>query len=175
MEDAPLRLPWSTGAVLYHGGDREAGRCLVEETLARAREVGDRWVEAAALMERAGHRLDDGDVSAARADARHSADTFLRLTDRWGVLRANAVPARASKIDLDHLGVIDLLEEDLLVAEELGLLTDVIETLFRLGRLAAARGERSRARHFHERARRVAAERSYTSGVVEADAWLVRA
>lgn len=174
-EDATLRLLWSAGAVLYHGGDREVGRSLVEEALARAGEVGDRWVEAAALMERAGHRLDDGDVSAARVDARHSADVFLRLRDRWGVLRANAMLARASEIGPDHLGVIDLLEEDLLVAEELGLWIDVIETLFRLGRLAAARGEHSRARHFHERARRVAAERSYTSGVVEADARPVRA
>ncbi|WP_285730604.1 BTAD domain-containing putative transcriptional regulator [Nocardiopsis sp. ATB16-24] len=174
-EDAALRLLWSAGAVLYHGGDREAGRALVEEALARAREVGDRWVEAAALMERAGHRLDDGDVSTARTDARHSADIFRHLTDRWGVLRANATLARAAETDLDHLGVTDLLEEDLLVAEELGLWIDVVETLFRLGRLAAARGERSRARHFHERARRVADERSYTSGVVEADTWLARA
>ncbi|PDP89514.1 AfsR family transcriptional regulator [Glycomyces fuscus] len=173
--EAALRLLWSAGAALYRGGDRESGRELVEEALARAGEAGDRWVEAAALAERAGHRLDGGDVSASRADARRSAGIFLDLEDRWGVLRANASLARAAEADLDHSGVTDLLEEDLRAAEELGLWVDVIETLLRLGRLAAAHGERARARRFHERARRVAAERSYASGVVEADAWLERA
>jgi predicted ATPase/DNA-binding SARP family transcriptional activator len=172
VDGAALRLLWFAGAVLYRGGDREAGRDLVEEALARAGEVGDRWVEAAALAERAGHRLDAEDVSASRADAQRSAGIFLDLGDRWGLLRANASLARAAEAGPDHPGVTDLLEEDLRAAEELGLWVDVIETLLRLGRLAAARGERARARRFHERARRVAAARSYASGVVEADAWL---
>ena len=171
---AASRLLWFAGSVLYRAGEREAGRGLVEKALARAGETGDRWVEAAALAERAGHRLDDGDVSASRADARRSAGTFLDLADRWGLLRANASLARAAETGPDDLGVTDLLEEDLRAAEELGLWVDAIETLFRLGRLAAARGEHSRARHLHERARRVASERSYSSGVVEADVWLGR-
>lgn len=166
------RLLWFTGAALYRGGESEAGRGRVEEALAHARKVGDRWTEAAALAERAGHRLDDGDVPASRADARHSAEIFRELADRWGLLRAHAPLARAAETEHDDPGLTGLLEEDLRAAEELGLWVDVITTLFRLGRLAAARGERSRARYLHERARQIAAERSYTPGVAEADAWL---
>ncbi|MDT0330165.1 BTAD domain-containing putative transcriptional regulator [Nocardiopsis lambiniae] len=171
VEAGALRLFWFAGSVPH---DREAGRALVEEALARTGESGDRWVEAAALAERAGHRLDDGEVSASRADARRSAGIFLDLGDRWGLLRANAALARAAEADLDHRDVVALLEEDLRAAEGLGLWVDAIETLFRLGRIEASRGERSRARHLHERARRVAEERSYASGMVEADAWLYR-
>ncbi|WP_159942702.1 BTAD domain-containing putative transcriptional regulator [Nocardiopsis sp. FR6] len=174
-EEESSRLLWFAGTNLYHNGDQKGGRALVEEALAGAREVGDLWVEAAALAERAGHRLDDGDVFASRADARRSAVVFAGLGDRWGRLRAHASLVRAAETGLDHLDVTGLLEEDLRAAEELGLWVDVIETLFRLGRLASARGESSRARYFHERARRVAVERSYASGVVRADAWLGQA
>ncbi len=175
VEETTLRLPWFAGAVLYRGGAQEAGRNLLEDVLARARKVSDRWIEAAALAERAEHHLDDGDVFAARTDAQRSSEIFLDLGDRWGLLRANASLARAAEADFDHLEITNLLEEDLRAAEEMGLWVDVIETLFRLGRLAAAHGERARAHYLHERARRVAAERSYASGVVEADAWLDQA
>src|SRR5690606_22520750 len=90
------RLLWFTGAALYRDGESEAGRGRVEEALAHARKVGDRWTEAAALAERAGHRLDDGDVPASRADARHSAEIFRELADRWGLLRAHA-PLRSEE------------------------------------------------------------------------------
>ncbi|WP_449406583.1 ATP-binding protein [Nocardiopsis lucentensis] len=169
------RLSWFTGACVYRGGDRETGRGLVGEALADARARGDRWLEAAALAERAGHRLDTGDVPGARGDAELSAAIFLDLADRWGRLRANITLARAAEAGPDHLGVTDVLEEDLRAAEELGLWADVVETLLRLGRLTAVAGERSRARSFHERALRVATERSYHRGMVEARAWLGRA
>ncbi|MFD6949048.1 MULTISPECIES: BTAD domain-containing putative transcriptional regulator [unclassified Nocardiopsis] len=170
--EVAFRLLWFAGASLYRCGDRETGRGLVEEALDGARAVGDRWVEAAALAERAGHRLDAGDVSASRGDAERSAAIFLDLADRWGRLRANASLARAAEAVPDHPGVTASMEEDLRAAEELGLWVDAIETLFRLGRLAAARGAQTRARCFYERARQVAAERSYGSGAAEADAWL---
>lgn len=167
-----VRLRWFAGTSAYRAGDRGTGHALVEEALARAREIGERWVEAAALAERAGHLLDSGDPSASRVDAQRSAKIFLGLADRWGLLRANASLARAAEIDLDHCGVAELLEEDLRAAEELGLWADAIETLLSLGRLAVARGERARAHHFYERARQVAAERSYGPGAAEAGAWL---
>ncbi|MFL1376430.1 BTAD domain-containing putative transcriptional regulator [Nocardiopsis protaetiae] len=175
-EDTPagergLRLLWFAGAVACHGGDREAGNVLVKEALTRARSAGDRWVEAAALAERAGHLLDDGDVPAARSDARRAAGIFRDLGDRWGLLRANTALARAAR-DAPDPGIADLLEEDLRAAEERGLWVDVIETLERLGRMSQACGEHSRARTFRERARRVAEERSYAPGLPESGARL---
>lgn len=174
VAEAAPRLLWSAGAVLCRDGSRRAGYALIEEALLRARQSGDSWAEAAALAERAGHRIDEGEVGASRADARLSSEIFRKLGDRWGLLRANASLARAAEVGLDEADLARLLEGDLRSAEQLDLWVEVIETLFRLGRLAEARGDPSDARYFHERARQVASERSYSSGLAAADAWLGR-
>ncbi|WP_344092045.1 BTAD domain-containing putative transcriptional regulator, partial [Nocardiopsis composta] len=169
------RLLCSVGTSLYREGDRGAGRRLVEEALAGARAAGDRWGEAAALAERADHRVDAGDADAMRADAVRSAELFAAAGDRWGRLRAGGSLARAAELDRDRTAVAALLEEGLRGAEELGLWGEAVETLLCLGHVAAAQDEAARARRFYARALRLAAERSHERGAAEAAARLAAA
>ncbi len=164
------RLRWFVGSGLYGIGRHVEGRRLVEESLAGARAALDRWAEAAALVERVGHVRHEG-----RADAELGAALFHELGDRWGRLRATRSLALVAERDGDHVRAERLHRESLPVAEELGLWTEVVEILSWLGEAAAAKGNVSRAKDFHECARSVSAERSYVHGEIRAEIGLGRA
>ncbi|MBN6040313.1 BTAD domain-containing putative transcriptional regulator [Amycolatopsis sp. 195334CR] len=149
------RLRWFVGTGLHSAGRPDEGRRMVEESLAGARAAGDRWAEAAALVER---------VHPSTADAELGAALFDDLGDRWGRLRAARSRALIAERDGDPARAERLHRESLPVAEELGFWTEAVEILTWLGEAAVAGGNPLRAKEFYERARSIAAERSYARG-----------
>ncbi|WP_020673207.1 BTAD domain-containing putative transcriptional regulator [Amycolatopsis nigrescens] len=164
---AQARAQWFLGTGLLGVGRDAEGQRLVEESLAVARANLDRWGEAAALVERVGYLR-------SRADAELGAALFQELGDRWGRLRATGSLALVAELDGDHARAERLRREGLLVAEELGLWTEVVETLTWLGQ--AALGENpARSEELYERARLISAERSYPCGEIRAETGLALA
>ncbi|MFV2118026.1 BTAD domain-containing putative transcriptional regulator [Streptomyces sp. Act-28] len=161
------RLQWFVGTGLTGRGRHREGRRLVEASLAGARAARDRWGEAAALVELAGHAPARGESHAERGAA-----LFHEVGDGWGRLRATRSLALAAERDGDHARTERLHREGLLVAEELGLWTEVVEALTRLGRTALAGGHVRRATELYERALSVSAERAYVRGEIRAEAGL---
>ncbi|MGA4838263.1 BTAD domain-containing putative transcriptional regulator [Streptomyces sp. G45] len=155
------RLRWFVGTGLTGHGRTGEGRRWVAASLAGARAARDRWGEAAALVELAGH----GD--AARAEL--GAALFHEVGDRWGQLRATRALALAAERDGDRARTERLHRAALLAAEELGLWTEVVEALTCLGRTALAGGHARRATELYERALTVSAERAYTRGEIHAE------
>ncbi|MEU5977773.1 BTAD domain-containing putative transcriptional regulator [Streptomyces sp. NPDC047315] len=161
LDDPVLRarLQWFVGTGLTAGGHQRVGRRLVEASLAGARAARDHWGEAAALVELADH----ADLGAA---------LFRETGDRWGQLRATRALAREAERNGDHARTERLHREGLPAAEELGLWTEVVETLTWLGRTALTAGDPERATDLYERARSVAAERAHTRGEIRAEVGL---
>lgn len=165
VEDPVLRgrLQWFVGTGLTGRGHLDEGRALVEAALAGARTVRDRWGEAAALVELAGHG------PAPEGAAELGAALFREVDDRWGQLRANRSLALAAEHRGDPVRTERLHREGLLMAEELGLWTEVVETLTLLGGAALADGLVERATELYERALSVSAERAYHRGEIRAE------
>ncbi|KUF16729.1 AfsR/SARP family transcriptional regulator [Streptomyces silvensis] len=161
------RLQWFVGTGLTGLGRTREGRVLVEASLAGARAADDRWGEAAALVELAGHVRDR-----AESHAELGAALFHEVGDRWGQLRATRSLALAAERDGDHARTERLHREGLLVAEELGLWTEVVEALSWLGETALAAGHAERATELYERALAVSAERAYSRGEIRAETGL---
>ncbi|WP_030330861.1 BTAD domain-containing putative transcriptional regulator [Streptomyces sp. NRRL B-1381] len=157
------RLQWFVGTGLTGRGHLDEGRALVEAALAGARAVRDRWGEAAALVELAGHG------PAPEGAAELGAALFREVDDRWGQLRANRSLALAAEHRGDPVRTERLHREGLLMAEELGLWTEVVETLTLLGGAALADGLVERATELYERALSVSAERAYHRGEIRAE------
>ncbi|WP_338783603.1 BTAD domain-containing putative transcriptional regulator [Streptomyces sp. DG1A-41] len=165
VEDPVLkaRLQWFVGTGLTGRGHHREGRQLVEASLAGARAARDRWGEAAALVELASHGpTRDG-------SAELGAALFREVDDRWGQLRATRSLALAAEREGDRVRTERLHREGLLMAEELGLWTEVVETLIFLGRTALASGLTERATELYERALSVSAERAYHRGEIRAE------
>ncbi|MFJ1589114.1 BTAD domain-containing putative transcriptional regulator [Kitasatospora albolonga] len=157
------RLRWFVGTGLTGSGRHREGRRLVEASLTGARAAGDRWGEAAALVELASH------TPARDGSAELGAALFREVGDRWGLLRATRALALAAEGEGDRVRTERLHREGLLMAEELGLWTEAVETLTRLGETALADGRTERATELYERALSVSAERAYTRGEIRAE------
>ncbi|MFC9970429.1 BTAD domain-containing putative transcriptional regulator [Spirillospora sp. NPDC127200] len=172
LDDPVLRarLQWFVGTGLIGHGDHAEGRRLVEASLTGARAARDRWGEAAALVERAGYAPDQSE-----SHAELGAALFQELGDRWGRLRATRALALVAERGGDHLRAERLHRQGLLVAEELGLWTEVVETLTWLGRAALSGGHARRAAELYERALCISTERAYSRGEIRAEIGLGRA
>ncbi|WP_405606876.1 winged helix-turn-helix domain-containing protein [Streptomyces sp. NBC_01511] len=158
------RLRWFVGTGLTGHGHHSEGLRMVEASLAGARAARDRWGEAAALVELAGHAS-----AQSQSHAELGAALFHEVGDRWGRLRATRSLALAAERDGDHTRTEHLHREGLLMAEELGLWTEVVETLTWLGETALAGGQARRATELYERALSVSAERAYSRGEIRAE------
>lgn len=171
VEDPVLRarLQWFIGTGLTGHGRHREGRRLVEASLAGARGARDRWGEAAALVELASDAPDRG------ASAELGAALFHEIGDRWGRLRATRSLALVAEREGDPVRTERLHREALLMAEELGLWTEVVEALTWLGRTALAGGRIERATELYERALSVSAERAYNRGEIRAELGLSHA
>ncbi|MFE9456559.1 BTAD domain-containing putative transcriptional regulator [Streptomyces californicus] len=157
------RLQWFVGTGLIGRGHHDEGRALVEAALAGARAAGDGWGEAAALVELAGH------APAPEGAAELGAALFREVDDRWGRLRATRSLALAAEHRGDLARTERLHREGLLMAEDLGLWTEAVETLTLLGGAALADGLVERATELYERALSVSAERAYHRGEIRAE------
>ncbi|WP_030219625.1 BTAD domain-containing putative transcriptional regulator [Streptomyces bikiniensis] len=158
------RLQWFVGTGLLGQGLRSEGLRLVRASLAGARAARDRWGEAAALVELAGN-----DPAGDHDRAELGAALFQEVGDRWGQLRATRALALAAEREGDRVRAERLHRAGLLVAEELGLWTEVVETLTWLGRTALAAGRARQATELYERALSVSGERAYGRGEVRAE------
>ncbi|MBB5939899.1 BTAD domain-containing putative transcriptional regulator [Streptomyces zagrosensis] len=158
------RLQWFVGTGLTGHGRHGEGRHLVEASLAGARSAQDRWGEAAALVELAGDTQGRGESAAELGAA-----LFHEVGDRWGQLRATRSLALAAERNGDHARTERLHREGLLVAEELGLWTEVVEALTWLGQTALADGHARRATELYERALSASTERAYSRGEIRAE------
>ncbi|WP_432246977.1 BTAD domain-containing putative transcriptional regulator [Streptomyces sanyensis] len=157
------RLQWFLGTGLTGQGHHREGRQLVEASLAGARAARDPWGEAAALVELASH------APAQDGSAELGAALFREVDDRWGQLRATRSLAMAAEREGERVRAERLHREGLLMAEELGLWTEVAETLVLLGRTALAGGLTERATELYERALSVSSERAYHRGEIRAE------
>lgn len=169
LDDPVLRarLQWFVGTGLTGHGHHRQGRHLVEASLTGARTARDRWGEAAALVELASLL-----PAQAESHAELGAALFHETGDRWGQLRATRSLALAAERDGDHARTERLHREGLLVAEELGLWSEVVEALIRLGQTALADGHAQRATELYERALSVSAERANRRGEIRAEVGL---
>lgn len=138
------RLRWFVGAALT--GPESAD--MLAESLRDARETGDRWSEAAALLE--------------TGNPEQAAEIFEDLGDHWGTLRTMLVRTGLRT---------DEQRTALRTAEDLGLWTTVVDTLCCMGDTAA---EHAVARQFYERAMTISVERAYAAGEAQASARLRR-
>ncbi|MEU3734696.1 BTAD domain-containing putative transcriptional regulator [Streptomyces sp. NPDC033538] len=165
VEDPVLRarLRWFVGTGLTGRGHHREGRQLVEASLAGARAARDRWGEAAALVELASH------APAQEGSAELGDALFREVGDRWGRLRATRSLALAAEREGDRERMERLHREGLLMAEDLGLWTEVVEALTWLGKTALDDGRTERARELYERALSVSAERAYNRGEIRAE------
>ncbi|MFT2014374.1 AfsR/SARP family transcriptional regulator [Streptomyces sp. 796.1] len=169
LDDPALRarLQWFVGSALTGRGRQRAGHRLVSAALAGARAAGDGWGEAVALVELATRAPAHGALAAELGAA-----LFHEIGDRWGQLRAARALALAAEGAGDRTRAERLHHDGLLMAEELGLWTEVVETLTRLGGLALAGGHPERATDLYGRALAVSTERSYTRGEIRAETGL---
>ncbi|WP_426499652.1 BTAD domain-containing putative transcriptional regulator [Streptomyces sp. D54] len=165
VEDPVLRarLQWFVGTGLTGGGRHREGRRLVEAGLVGARAAGDHWGEAAALVELASH------AAGRETSAELGAALFVEAGDRWGGLRATRALALAAERRGDGVRAERLHRDGLLMAEELGLWTEVVEALTWLGRAALAGGSAERATELYGRALSVSAVRAYSAGEIRAE------
>ncbi|MFI1014848.1 BTAD domain-containing putative transcriptional regulator [Streptomyces sp. NPDC020965] len=166
LDDPVLRarLQWFVGTGLTGQDRHREGWRLVAASLAGARTAGDQWGEAAALVELAGQ-----DPARGESDAELGAALFHEVGDGWGQLRATRSLALVAERYGDRTRTERLHREGLLMAEELGLWTEAVEALIRLGRTALAAGHDRRATELYERARSVSAERAYGRGEIHAE------
>ncbi|ALG09211.1 ATP-binding protein [Kibdelosporangium phytohabitans] len=141
------RMQWFVGSAL--GGPE--GSLMVGSSLANTRAAGDRWGEAVALIDAGEHE--------------RALELFVELGDHWGRLRATR--SQTTPHTGDH-------EAALRIAEDLGLWTEVVETLCCLGDDALDGDDRGEARKLYDRALHVSIEHSYARGESLAKAGLAR-
>ncbi|MGW2114775.1 BTAD domain-containing putative transcriptional regulator [Streptomyces zhihengii] len=168
VDDPALRarLLWFVGSGLLGLGHHEEGRRLLESSLTGARTAGDRWTEAAALVDLAALAPQHADLAAA---------LFEETGDRWGELRATRALAQAAGRDGDRTRAVRLHRAGLRVAEELGLWTEAVDILMRLGEAALADGDAPQATRLYRRALTTSTERAYPRGEARAHTGLALA
>ncbi|WP_406314014.1 winged helix-turn-helix domain-containing protein [Streptosporangium sp. NBC_01639] len=158
------RMEWFLGSHTYGIGDLSPSEDLIGRALATFRSLGDRWGTAAALSSRSFHAKLRGDFQALRRDGEQSLELFRDLGDQWGELQAVTPLATLAEVVGDYERAGRLYRDGLRMAEDLGLWPEVSFTLSGLGRIALLSKDYPTAREFHERARRLAMERSDTFG-----------
>ncbi len=166
------RTLWFLGYAWSTVGDLCQAEKLTIGALDTARDVGDDWVAAAALADRATHLGSGGDLTGAGRMAAQSAGIFDGLGERWGWLQASFVLGMLASIagDYDHAARVH--RESLRRAEELELWPEVAYKLSWLGRTALLTGDFDTAREFHERARVLAVEHSFKPAEIYAETGL---
>ncbi|GAA4640324.1 hypothetical protein GCM10023196_105360 [Actinoallomurus vinaceus] len=157
------RAEWFLTLAHWAYGDFAVHEARVNHALATFEAAGDRWSTAAALSTRAKLAIGRGDLAAMRRDGHRSLEIFSELGDAWGRLEAGYALTVVAEITGDYDQAVRRLREDLGLAEELGMWTEVSIRLSGLGRIALLTGDHARAERLHERARRLAIEQANRS------------
>jgi len=129
------------GVISQALNDQDAARKLYADSIALAREHGDRDVEASSLNGLGGIALDHGDYGEAWRHHEDALGVFRRLGDRYGIAFSLREMGRAS-IGLGNLPKShELLAESLSIFEALNDRLALAETLEHFAVLAAAEAE----------------------------------
>ncbi|MEU0725963.1 BTAD domain-containing putative transcriptional regulator [Streptomyces sp. NPDC006140] len=160
---------WFLAHALCGTGDVPQGEALTEASLEGFRALGERWGEAAALADRSVQRLLRGDLAGAREDAGRSTELFGDVGDACGQLWSVYPLASVAEIHGDYERAARLRQAGLDTAETFGLSTQAADLLSGLGRTALLTGDLGRAREYHERSRRLAAELGFRAGEINAE------
>ncbi|GIG87987.1 BTAD domain-containing putative transcriptional regulator [Plantactinospora endophytica] len=164
------RAEWFLGYALFtSGGDLARSEILVDGALTTFRTVGDRWGIAAAQSTRAKQALMRGDLAALRSSGEHGHCLFEELDDRWGRLHTSYPLAALAEITGGYQRAVQIHQDGLRLAEELGLWTEAADRLTGLGRIALLLGNVERAGELHRRAMDLAAEHGYRAGEIHAE------
>ena len=169
---ARARTLWFLGYAWSTIGDLCRAEKLTLGALETARDIGDDWIAAAALSDRAAHLIAGGDLTGGGRIAAQSAGIFDGLGERWGWLQASFVVGVLASIAGDYEHAARVHRESLRRAEELELWPEVAYQLSWLGRTALLTGDFEGAKEFHERARTLAVEHSFKPGEVYAETGL---
>ncbi|WP_405696710.1 winged helix-turn-helix domain-containing protein [Streptomyces coelicoflavus] len=160
---------WFLAHALCVTGDLPRGEALTEASLDGYRELGERWGEAAALADRSVQRLLRGDLAGTREDAGRSTELFGAVGDVCGQVWSVYPLASVAEIHGDYAHAARLRQAGLDSAEKFGLSTQAADLLSGLGRTALLTGDLGRAREYHERSRRLAADLGFRAGEINAE------
>ncbi|MES9605036.1 BTAD domain-containing putative transcriptional regulator [Actinomadura sp. NPDC000929] len=149
--------------------DTGEGAARLEEALTGFRACGDRWGEAAALVQRAMHAHARGEPAALERDAERAAVLFDEVGDRWGRLQAVEWLGGLAELTGDYDRAERLHHDAQRIAEELRLWPDVAMRMAWRGWIAYLRRDQASARRLFGRARRVAAEQGFAPAAMFAD------
>ncbi len=146
------------GILASHQGEYAAGRAFVEESLAIAREMGDRSGIALSLNLLGRMARDQGDYAAARALFEESLALRRALGDKPGVGALLNNLGLAASNHGDYAAARRLLEESLAIFRELGDEQGITTTLHNLGFTAWNQGDAAAARASFEESLAIARE-----------------
>ncbi|WP_431867664.1 BTAD domain-containing putative transcriptional regulator [Nocardiopsis eucommiae] len=158
------RTSWFLSYALLSTGGDTAGEPLAERALARARESGDRWAEAATACVLAGQALSRGDLVVARRLGESGRGLFAELGDDWGVSHASFVLASLAEAVGDYERARELHRDSAQRARVLGMWPDEADAVTGLARLDLLEKDYAGAREHHERAVRLASGCGYKVG-----------
>ncbi|MEU9111378.1 hypothetical protein AB0D04_06200 [Streptomyces sp. NPDC048483] len=166
---------WFLSHALCGTRDLVEGEALTKASLDGFRALGERWGEAAAPADRSVQRLLRGDLAGTEKDAGRSAELFREVGevgevgDACGQLWSVYPLSSVAEIHGDYARAARLRQDGLDTAEEFGLSTQAADLLSGLGRTALLTGDLGRAREYHERSRRLAAELGFRAGEINAE------
>lgn len=119
----------------------ETGRCLLEESLALRREVGDRALIAASLMSLGQVARAEGNRASARALLEEGMAIYRELGDRAGIAASLVHLGRVAHEQDDYGTARCLYEQSLAIERQLGNQTGVALALNRLGLTVYGQGD----------------------------------
>ncbi|SEG40804.1 Predicted ATPase [Thermomonospora echinospora] len=158
---ALARAQWFLAFTGSESADFTDNKHLLDRAMEGFRASGDRWGEAATLIQRALHAHSRGKTAVLRREAERAARLFGEAGDRWGQLQAAAWLGAHAELTGDHVRAERLQHEGLRRAEELRLWPDVAMLLGWIGWITMLRGDHTAARGHCERARRLALEHGH--------------
>lgn len=140
----------AAGALAYYQGDYPTARIRYEQSLAKMRQLGDRFGVAAALNNLGNVHYEEGDYAAARACREEALALHRELGDRNGIAIALNNLANVTAEQGDYAAAQSLLEECLTIDRVLGDQGGIAISLNNLGDYASEQGHLAKARTLYE-------------------------
>jgi tetratricopeptide (TPR) repeat protein len=124
------------GSLAYLQGDHSPSRAFHEQSLAIARELGDRWAISASPSNLGCLASDQGDFLAARALHDESHAIRRELGDRWGIAASVNNLAVLARLQRDYPAARALCEGSVAIYRELGERRGIAAGLDQMGLMA---------------------------------------
>jgi tetratricopeptide (TPR) repeat protein len=140
-----VRALWGEGQLVWRQGDYARAMALHEESLALARELGDRTGIAMALRGRGLVTMRQGDLDAATALFEESLEISRKLEDKWLVANTVAQMGVAARRKGNYARALALCEESLAIFRALGAKHWIAYTLRLTGHAVRLQGDLEQA------------------------------